>query len=154
VSNQNLLFKQLHDLHGYIRLLGENINQILSRLDQLERNISDMKSTHTASIETNRTGLEDIKTVIASKAEVRGLFQELNNSLRGSLPALPIRVVEEPEVEEPEVEEPEVEEPEVEEPEVEEPEVEEGYQEEEREQETSREEDRRRRFPFLRRFQE
>jgi hypothetical protein len=103
-----------------------------------------MKSTHTASIETNRTGLEDIKTVIASKAEVRGLFQELNNSLRGSLPALPIRVVEEPEVEEPEVEEPEVEEPE----------VEEGYQEEEREQETSREEDRRRRFPFLRRFQE
>jgi len=103
-----------------------------------------MKSTHTASIETNRTGLEDIKTVIASKAEVRGLFQELNNSLRGSLPALPVRVVEEPEVEEPEVEEPEVEEPE----------VEEGYQEEEREQETSREEDRRRRFPFLRRFQE
>jgi hypothetical protein len=98
--------------------------------------------------------LEDIKKVIASKTEVRGLFQELNNSLRGSLPALPVRVVEEPEVEEPEVEEPEVEEPEVEEPEVEEPEVEEAYQEEEREQEKSREEDRRRRFPFLRRFQE
>jgi hypothetical protein len=101
-----------------------------------------MKSTHTASIEINKTGLEDIKKIIASKAEVNGLFQELNNSLRGSLPTLPERVVEEPEVEEPEVEEPEVEEPE----------VEEAYQEEKREQEKSKEEDRRRRFPFLRRF--
>ncbi|MCW4039001.1 MAG: hypothetical protein NWF13_09745 [Candidatus Bathyarchaeota archaeon] len=146
MSNKDLLFKQLRDLHGYIRLLGENINQIQSRLDQLERNINEMKSTHTASIETNRTGLEDVKKVIASKAEVNSLFQELNKSLGGSLPALPVRTVEEPEVEEPEVEEPEVEEPEVEEPE--------AYQEEEREQEKSREEDRRRRFPFLRRFQE
>ena len=129
MSNKDLLFKQLHDLHGYIRLLGENVNQILSRLDQLERNISEMKSTHTASIETNRTGLEDVKKVIASKAEVNNLFQELNKSLRGSLPALPVRVMEEPDVEE-------------------------AYQEEEREHEKSREEDRRRRFPFLRRFQE
>jgi len=136
MSNKDLLFKQLRDLHGYIRLLGENINQIQSHLDQLERNITEMKSTHTASIETNRTGLEDVKKVIASKAEVNGLFQELNKSLGGSLPALPVRTMEEPEVEEPEVEEPEV------------------YQEEEREQEKSREEDRRRRFPFLRRFQE
>ena len=141
MSNKDLLFKQLRDLHGYIRLLGENINQIQSRLDQLERNINEMKSTHTASIETNRTGLEDVKKVIASKAEVNNLFQELNKSLGGSLPALPVRTVEEPEVEEPEVEEPEVEEPE-------------AYQEEEREHEKSREEDRRRRFPFLRRFQE
>jgi chromosome segregation ATPase len=132
MSNQDLLLKQLHDLHGYIRLLGEHINQIHSRLDQLERNISEMKSTHTASIEINKTGLEDIKKIIASKAEVNGLFQELNNSLRGSLPTLPERVVEEPEVEEPEVEE--------------------AYQEEKREQEKSKEEDRRRRFPFLRRF--
>jgi hypothetical protein len=149
MSNKDLLFKQLRDLHGYIRLLGENINQIQSRLDQLERNITEMKSTHTASIETNRTGLEEVKKVIASKAEVNNLFQELNKSLGGSLPALPVRTVEEPEVEEPEVEEPEVEEPEVEEPE-----VEEEYQEERREQEKSREDDRRRRFPFLRRFQE
>ena len=131
MSNKDLLFKQLRDLHGYIRLLGENINQIQSRLDQLERNINEMKSTHTASIETNRTGLEDVKKVIASKAEVNNLFQELNKSLGGSLPALPVRTVEEPEVEEPE-----------------------AYQEEEREHEKSREEDRRRRFPFLRRFQE
>ena len=144
MSNKDLLFKQLRDLHGYIRLLGENINQIQSRLDQLERNINEMKSTHTASIETNRTGLEDVKKVIASKAEVNNLFQELNKSLGGSLPALPVRTVEEPEVEEPEVEEPEVEEPE----------VEEEYQDERREQEKSREDDRRRRFPFLRRFQE
>jgi len=91
-----------------------------------------MKNTHTASIETNRTELEDVKKVIASKAEVNGLLQELNNSLRGSLPALPIRTVEEPEVEEQVVEE--------------------AYQEERREQEKSRKEDRKRRFPFLRRF--
>jgi hypothetical protein len=102
-----------------------------------------MKNTHTASIEINRTELEDVKNVIASKAEVNGLFQELNSSLRGPLPTLPVRTVEEPEVEEPEVEEPEVEEPEV---------VEEAYPEERREQEKSRKEDRRRRFPFLRRF--
>jgi len=97
-----------------------------------------MKSIHTASIETNRTELEDVKKVIASKAEVNGLFHELNSVLRGPLPTLPVRTVEEPEVEEPEVEEPEV--------------VEEAYPEERREQEKLRKEDRRRRFPFFRRF--
>ena len=122
------IIKEFRELYEYVRLMGEHINQIHSRLDQLERNISEMKSTHAAYIETNRTGLEDVKKVIASKAEVNGLFQELNNSLSGSLPSLPVKKVEEPEVEE--------------------------YQEEEREQEKSREEDRRRRFPFLRRFQE
>ena len=92
-----------------------------------------MKSIHTASIETNRTELEDVKKVIASKAEVNGLFHELNSVLRGPLPTLPVRTVEEPEVEEPEV-------------------VEEAYPEERREQEKLRKEDRRRRFPFFRRF--
>ena len=101
-------------------------------MDQLERSISEMKSVQTASIETNRVELEDIMKVIASKAEVNGLFQELSRSLKGSLPALPIRTVEEPEVEEPEV-------------------VEEANPEERLEQENSRKEDRRRRFPFLRR---
>ena len=144
MSNQDLLLKQLHDLHRYIRLLGEHINQIQSRLDNLERNIREMKNTHMTSIETNKTGLKDVKKVIVTKAEVNGLFQELNKSLRGPLPALLVRKVEEPEVEEPEVEEPEGEEPE----------AEEAYQGEEREQEKSGEEDRRRRFPFLRRFKE
>ncbi|MEE9509110.1 MAG: hypothetical protein V3V81_01315 [Candidatus Bathyarchaeia archaeon] len=157
ISNQDLLLKQLHDLHRYIHLLGEHINQIHGRLDQLERNISEMNSIHTASIETNKTELENVMKVITSKAEVNGLFQKLNSSLTGFLPALPVQTVEEPEVEEPEVEEPEVEEPEVEEPEVEEPEVEEPeveeetYPEERREQENSRKEVRKRRFPFLRR---
>ena len=91
-----------------------------------------MKSIQTASIETNKAELEDIMKVIASKAEVNGLFQELNSSLTGSLPTLPIRAVEEPEVEEPEV-------------------VEEAIPEERLEQENSRKEGRRRRFPFLRR---
>jgi hypothetical protein len=111
-----------------------------------------MKQAQTAAIETNRAELEAVKKAIASKAEVNGLFQELDNSLRGSLPTLPERRVEEAEVEEAEVEEAEVEEAEVEEAEVEEAEVDEGHREERREHEPSREEERRRRFPFLRRF--
>jgi len=91
-----------------------------------------MKHTQTAAIEANRGELEAVKKAIASKAEVNGLFQELNSSLLGSLPTLPERRVEEAEVEEAEVDE--------------------GYREERREQEPSREEERRRRFPFLRRF--
>jgi hypothetical protein len=111
-----------------------------------------MKHDQTAAIETNRGELEAVKKAIASKAEVNGLFQELNNSILGSLPTLPERWLEEAEVEEAEVEEAEVEEAEVEEAEVEEAEVDEGYHEERREQEPSREDERRRRFPFLRRF--
>jgi hypothetical protein len=116
-----------------------------------------MKHDQTAAIETNRGELEAVKKAIASKAEVNGLFQELNNSILGSLPTLPERwleeaEVEEAEVEEAEVEEAEVEEAEVEEAEVEEAEVDEGYHEERRKQEPSREDERRRRFPFLRRF--
>ena len=127
ISNQDLLLKQLHDLHRYINLLGEHINQIHGRLDQLERNISEMKSIHTASIETNKTEFEYVIKVITSKVEVNGLFQKLNSSLTGFLPALPVQTVEEPEVEE------------------------ETYPEERREQENSRKEVRKKRFPFLRR---
>ncbi len=137
ISNQDRLLKQLHDLHGYIRLMGEHILQIHSRLDSLEQNILEMKRVHTSSIEANRADLAAVKTVIASKAEVNGLFQELNNSLRGPLPSLPVRVVEEPATEAVEVTEAE---------------DTEGHREEQREQETAREEERRRRFPFLRRF--
>ena len=127
ISNQDLLLKQLNDLHRYIHLLGEHINQIHGRLDQLERNISEMNSIHTASIETNKTELENVMKVITFKREVNGLFQKLNSSLTGFLPTLPIQTVEEPEVEE------------------------ETYPEERREQENSRKEVRKRRFPFLRR---
>ncbi len=137
ISNQDRLLKQLHDLHGYIRLMGEHILQIHSRLDSLEQSILEMKRANTSSIEANRDDLAAVKTAIASKAEVNGLFQELNNSLRGPLPSLPVRVVEEPAAEAVEVTEAE---------------DAEGHREEQREQETAREEERRRRFPFLRRF--
>jgi len=137
ISNQDRLLNQLHDLHGYIRLMGEHILQIHSRLDSLEQSILEMKRVHTSSIEANRADLAAVKKVIASKAEVNGLFQELNNSLRGPLPPLPVRVVEEPAAEAVEVAEVEAIEDRSEEP---------------REQEPTREEDRRRRFPFLRRF--
>lgn len=137
ISNQDRLLNQLHDLHGYIRLMGEHILQIHSRLDSLEQSILEMKRANTSSIETNRQDLAAVKTVIASKAEVNSLFQELNNSLRGPLPPLPIRVVEEPAVEAVEVIEAEAAEDRREEP---------------QEQEPTREEEHRRRFPFLRRF--
>jgi len=145
-----------------VRLIGEHINQIHTRLDAIDGSIHDMMNEHKASTETNKTELERIKEIIVSKSEVNRLLQELNNSFKGVLPELPEPEPDESEVEEPEVPEPESEEPEPDEPEKEEaevseveseePEKEEAYLEEKWEMEKPRTEGKKRRFPFLPRF--
>jgi hypothetical protein len=154
--------KQFHELHQYVRLIGEHINQIHTRLDTIDRAIHDMMTEHKMFIETNKTELERIKEIIVSKSEVKRLLQELNNSFKGGLPELPETEPAEPEVEEPEVpesepeeaepEEPEKEEADIPEPESEEPEKEEAYLEEKWEMEKPRTDGKKRRFPFLPRF--
>ena len=162
IASQDVLLKQFHELHQYVRLIGEHINQIHTRLDTIDRAIHDMMNEHKASTDTNKTELEKIKEIIVSKSEVTQILQELNNSFKGVLPELPEPEPDESKLEEPQEPEPESEEPELEEPEKEEaeapeaepeePEKEEAYLEEKWEMEKPRKDGKKRRFPFLPRF--
>jgi Mg2+ and Co2+ transporter CorA len=82
---------RLITLHGYVRQLGERVNQIHSRLERIERSIAEMSTKHNAAIRANRRELGEVKDLIATKQEVYDLLHELNNSITGTMPVLPPR---------------------------------------------------------------
>jgi len=85
------IIKEFRSLYDYVRLMGEHINQIHSRLERIERSIAEMSTKHDASIRANRRELGEVKDLIATKQEVYDLLHELNNSITGMLPVLPPR---------------------------------------------------------------
>ena len=125
ISIQKSFLQQLVELHSYLRLLGEHINHIYTRLEEIERKIKALNDEQIASIETVKIELEYVKGIIVAKSEVNEVLRELNKGIQGSFPLLP--TLEQP-IKEPEpIETPLT---------MEEP----------------KKEEKKRRFPFLRRF--
>ena len=89
--SQSDFLDRLISLHGYVRQLGERVNQIHGRLERIERSIAEMSTKHNASIWANRRELGEVKDLIATKQEVYDLLHELNDSITGNLPVLPAR---------------------------------------------------------------
>ena len=89
ISNKGLLLQRFHELHEYIRLTGEHVNQIYLRLEAIETNIEAITNEHKMLIESNKTGLDTVKEIMVTKSEISNLMQELNDSISGLLPVLP-----------------------------------------------------------------
>ena len=89
ISNQELLLQRFHNLHDYLRLTGDHINQIYKRLDDIERKINEMTNEHKMLILANKNEIEKIKEIMIKKSEINGLLQELSSSISGLLPSLP-----------------------------------------------------------------
>ena len=128
ISNQELFIQRLHELHRYVRTLGEHVFTIYKRLEQIEKDIDKMKNNQQLSIERNETALIVIKNIMATNSEVDALIQELITSITGFLPPLPD---EQPMCQE---------------------QPQESQEQEQESQEQSQEPKKERRFPFLSRF--
>ena len=89
ISNKGLLLQRFRELYKYIHLIGEHINQIYTRLEDIERNIDEMTNENKMLIETNKDKLENVKEIMVTKSEINELLQEISNSISGLLPSLP-----------------------------------------------------------------
>jgi len=69
--------------------MGEHINQIYSRLDIIEKNISEMASSNTRSTEENIAELSSIRSSMVSKDDLNGFIEKLKGSMGETLPPLP-----------------------------------------------------------------
>ena len=90
ISRQQSFLQQLIELHSYLRLLGEHINHIYTRLEEIERKIKEMNDEQITCIETIKIELENVKGIIVVKSEVNDILQELNKGITGSFPLLPM----------------------------------------------------------------
>ncbi|MFH0748323.1 MAG: hypothetical protein V1915_00130 [Candidatus Bathyarchaeota archaeon] len=88
MSERGSLLQQVRNLHEYLCLLGEHINQIHDNIDQIEKNLGVLRNEHQSTIETNKVELEQIKSIMIVKSEVEDLFQELNTILMNVFPKL------------------------------------------------------------------
>ena len=89
MSNQGQLLQRFHDLHDYIRLIGEHINQIYKKIEALETNLETITNEHNMLIDTNKHDIETVNEIMVTKSEITNLMQDLNNSISGLLPTLP-----------------------------------------------------------------
>ena len=87
MSNRELLLQRFRELHEYVRLMGEHVNQIHGRLDSIEKNINEITKKQNSS--TDSIELENIKEIMVTKSELDGFLQELNSAIKGLLPVLP-----------------------------------------------------------------
>ena len=100
ISNKGLLLQRFQDLHEYMRLMGEHINKIYKKIEDIESDINEMTNEHKMLIETNKNEIENVNEIMVTKSEINDLLQELTNSIGGLLPSLPVTVLERPNREE------------------------------------------------------
>ena len=87
-NSRVLLLKRFRDLREYMCLLGEHINLIYSSIDQIEKNIDEMRDEHKLSVEENQKELQQIKEIMVTKAEVESLLKELGDAVTGAFPSI------------------------------------------------------------------
>ena len=84
------IIKEFRELYEYVRLMGEHINQIHSRLDKIERDINEISSSHRNAITENAAELKNVKERMINKYELDDFVEKLKASVGEELPSLPI----------------------------------------------------------------
>lgn len=94
------IIKEFRELYEYVRLMGDHINQIHSRLDNIDKNINDISSSHRNAIIENTAELKNMKENMVNKYEVDALIEKMKASVGEPLPSLPLLANKPPQVSE------------------------------------------------------
>jgi predicted RNase H-like nuclease (RuvC/YqgF family) len=78
--------RSLRELLTYISHLGEHVNQIYNRLDQIDASMQDIKKELEISIESNKKELMDVKKITTTKSEFNDLIKKLNEPFKEFTP--------------------------------------------------------------------
>ncbi|UCH37000.1 MAG: hypothetical protein JSV76_04740 [Candidatus Bathyarchaeota archaeon] len=74
--------KSLRELLTYISHLGEHVNQIYTRLDQIDSSIREVKKQLETTTENNKKELRDLKEITTTKLEFNDLIKKLNEPFK------------------------------------------------------------------------
>lgn len=74
--------RSLRELLTYISRLGEHINQIYTRLDQIDSSIREVKKGLETSDKNNKKELEALKEITTTKSEFNDLIKKLNEPFK------------------------------------------------------------------------
>jgi uncharacterized protein YaaN involved in tellurite resistance len=74
--------RSLRELLTYISRLGEHVNQIYTRLDQIDTSIREVKKTLEISIENNKKELGALREIATTKSEFNDLIKKLNEPFK------------------------------------------------------------------------
>jgi len=92
-SEPNLI-KEFRGLYDYVRLMGEHVNQIYSRLEAIEKNINEISSSHRRYVMENKAEITNIRENMVNKSEFSTFIEGLRSSMGETLPPLPTLVKE------------------------------------------------------------
>jgi len=92
MSSREILLQRFQELHNYLNLLGEHVNQINTKLNDVEKNLDEIREQHNTTIKSSQTELEQIHEIMVLKSDVETLLQDINNIIRGTLVPLPTTV--------------------------------------------------------------
>ena len=88
MSNRESLLLRFRELHDYVRLMGEHVNQIHSHLDNIEKKIDEITKEQASSAESAKVEFESLRELMTTKSELEGLLMEINDTIKGALPTL------------------------------------------------------------------
>ena len=83
------IIKEFRNLYDYVRLMGEHITQIHSRLERIEQNLTETSTSLRNSIMGNAAEITNIKESMVNKYELGGFIEKLKASVGEELPPLP-----------------------------------------------------------------
>jgi hypothetical protein len=75
------IINEFRMLYDYVRLMGDQVNQIYSRIDRLENGISVLNERSHGEIRANFRDLVRIKELVMSMKEVTAFFESLAASV-------------------------------------------------------------------------
>jgi len=84
------IIKEFRELYEYVRLMGEHINQIHTRLDKIDRNINEVSSSHRNAIMENTAEIKEMKENMVNKYELDDFIEKMKASVAETLPSLPL----------------------------------------------------------------
>ena len=94
------IIKEFRELYEYVRLMGDHINQIHSRLDKIDKNINEVRSSHRTAIRENTAEIKEMKENMVNKYELDDVIEKMTARVAETLPSLPILANKPPQIKE------------------------------------------------------
>jgi len=70
--------------------MGERVNHVYGKLDQIEKNIHDLQTQNATQSEASRAELGTVRERMVTTTELSDFLQKLDSCITGQLPTLPI----------------------------------------------------------------
>jgi DNA anti-recombination protein RmuC len=84
------IIKEFRGLYDYVRLMGEHVNQIHTRLERIEKNINEIVSNQRNHNTEVAKEIGTIKANMVYRSEFNDFIEKMKSSMGEELPSLPI----------------------------------------------------------------